>query len=172
VALADARIADARRHHQEALEIRAALGGEAEAAESRLALALVAIKDGRANDGLTEVAKATQALKMLHVQASECYAWGVAAAVLASAGRAVDAREAAESAERLRPAVQTVSRRLWIGIYLARADASRGLRDRAVASLRKATAEAKQRGFAWLAREGQRAISDILATPTPSPGKR
>jgi tetratricopeptide (TPR) repeat protein len=171
VALADDRIADARRHHQEALDIRAALGGEAEAAESRLALALVAIKDGRANEGLTEVAKATQALKALHVQASECYAWGVAAAVSASAGRAVEAREAAESAERLLPAVQTVSRRLWIGIYLARADASRGLRDRAVASLRKATAEAKQRGFAWLAREGQRAMSDILATPTSIPGR-
>jgi tetratricopeptide (TPR) repeat protein len=172
VALADARIADARRHHQEALSIRSALGGDAEAAESRLALALLAIKDGRANEGVTEAAQATQALTTLRLQASQCYAWSVAAAASSFAGRAADARKAAEAAERLLPTVQTVSRRLWIAIHLARADASQGLRDRATASLREATADAKRRGFAWLAREGQRALSDIQATPAsrPTPG--
>ena len=160
VALADARprLADARRRHQEALDIRAALGGVAEAAESRLALALVAIQEGRATDGVAEVAKATQALKALRLQASECYASSVAAVVAGFAGRAADSREAADTAERLLPRVQTVSRRLWIAIHLARADASRGLRDRAAASLRDVASEAKRRGFAWLAREAQRAL--------------
>jgi tetratricopeptide (TPR) repeat protein len=160
VALADARprLADARRRHQEALDIRTALGGASEAAESRLALALVAIQEGRAIDGVAEAAKATQALKALRLQAGECYASSVSAVVAGLAGRAADSREAAASAERLLPRVQTVSRRLWIAIHLARADASRGLRDRAAASLREVAADAKRRGFAWLAREAQRAL--------------
>ena len=171
VALADARPADARRHHQEALDIRSALGGEAEAAESRLALALVSIEEGRADESVTEVGKATRALKALHLQASECYAWSVAAAVSGFANRAADAGDATEAAQRLLPAVQTVSRRLWISIHLARADASRGMRDRAAASLREATADAKRRGFAWLAREGQRALADVLGTSTSRPNR-
>jgi tetratricopeptide (TPR) repeat protein len=163
VALAGGRIAEARRHHQEALDIRSALGSEAEAAESRLALALVAIREGRSKENLADVADATQALKALRVPASECYGWSVAAVVSAFAGQPAESRQAAENAQRLLPSVQTVSRRLWIAIHLARASASLGGRDRSAADLRDVAEDAKRRGFAWLARESQRALSEIQA---------
>ena len=172
VALADGKVVEARRRHQEALGIREALGGEAEAAESRLALALVAIQEGRTADGRADVAKATQALKALHLEATECYAWGVAAAVSAFAGDAADAAKAIEVAEGLFPRVQTVSRRLWITIHLARANASRGLADRAASSLREASAEAKRLGFARIDREAQRTLADILAPAAAPPSTR
>ena len=130
VAVADGRIADARRHHQEALSIRSALGSDAEAAESRLALALIAANEGRAQESVAEAANATQALNALRLQASECYGWSVAAAVIGVRGRTAESRAAAETAQRLLPSVQTVSRRLWIAILLARADALQGGRDR------------------------------------------
>ena len=167
VAVADGRIADARRHHQEALGIRSALGSDAEAAESRLALALIAASEGRAQESVTEAANATQALKALRLQASECYGWSVAAVVSAAAGRPVESRAAAETAQRLLPSVQTVSRRLWIAILLARADALQGGRDRAAAALRETGAEAKRRGFGWLARESQRALAETQAASPP-----
>jgi len=172
VALAGVQIADARRRHQEALEIRAALGSEAESAESRLALAAVAMQEGRAADAEPDVLRATQAFKTLRLEASECYAWSVAAAVSGFAGRAEHALTASETAERLLPHVQNVSRRLWITIYLARADGARGLRDRAAASLREAAAEAKRRGFTRVEREGQRALADIMTPSSAPPSNR
>ena len=60
-----------------------------------------------------------------------------------------------------------MSRRLWIAILLARADALQGGRDRAAAALREAAAEAKRRGFAWLARESQRALAETQAASPP-----
>ncbi len=167
VALAGGRIAEARRHHQEALEIRSALRSGAEAAESQLALGVVAIREGRAQESLTEVANATQALKARGLRANECYGWSVTAAVLAGAGQAAEAGKAAETARGLLPSVQTVSRRLWISISLARTDALRGERDRAARALREAAAEAQRRGFVWLAREGQRGLSEIPTALAP-----
>ena len=167
VALAGGRIADARRHHQEALEIRSALRSGAEAAESQLALGVVTIREGRAQESLTEVANATQALKARGLRANECYGWSVTAAVLAGAGQAAEAGKAAETARGLLPSVQTVSRRLWISISLARTDALRGESDRAARALREAAAEAQRRGFVWLAREGQRGLSEIPTALAP-----
>jgi tetratricopeptide (TPR) repeat protein len=160
VALVDSHPEIARRRNEEALEIRLALGGQTEVAESRLALARVAIAERKSTGASADVQSAIETFQARQLAASEAYGWAVRSASALSANRATDA-PAVDAAERLLPRVQTISRRLWITIQIARARAGQGRLAQARASLDAVAAQARQRRFVWLEREARQALNDL-----------
>jgi hypothetical protein len=162
LALAEGRAEDARTRHTESLQIRTRLGSHTELAESRLALARVGLVPEGVNT-LEDVRRAITAFRERRLRAAECYGWAVHAAASLNTDQSKEAADAADRAEQLLPRVQTLSRRLWIGIQISRVNAATRDRGRAIASLRSTLAQARSRGFVLLEREAQRALVSVSA---------
>jgi tetratricopeptide (TPR) repeat protein len=168
VAHARGQTAEARRQHNEALEIRTTVGGQTEAAENNLALARIAADEGHPEAAGEDVRAALDAFKARGLAADESYAWAVQAAVSLASKRMADAGQAADRAERLLPRVQTVGRRLWITIQIARVRAAGDRADTARAALHETAGLARRQGFLLLEQEARRAMAALTENPRPA----
>ena len=135
-------LAGAGKAYEEALALRTALGGSVTIAKSEMALARLAVEEGRpetAEPRLRSVADVFAAGKAADDEAS---AQGALAAALLSLGRSAEASSAAERAAGLSARTQSPHVRLAVGLDVARVRAADGQLEAAFGELSRLSAEA------------------------------
>jgi tetratricopeptide (TPR) repeat protein/TolB-like protein/predicted Ser/Thr protein kinase len=154
-------LAGARRHHEEAQSIRAGLRAVFAAAKSRLALAGVAVAEGRFQAGEPLASAALEVFVAQKAVDWEAMARAALAVALLGAGRPADARRALARAPELSARSLSPRVRLTVALAAARVEAAEGRAGAASRRLAAAGAEAGTLRFAGLLLELRLAQGEI-----------
>jgi tetratricopeptide (TPR) repeat protein len=166
IALMQGDLALARRRHQEALDMRTALGEKGTAAESRAALARLALDEGQPAAAEAMAREAIAVFENQMANDNEATARGVLALALAGQGRQPAAAREASRARALVKDSQNALARLPVAIAAAQVEAASAPRD-AVRALEAARREAEQLGIPRAAFEARRALADVERRTSP-----
>ncbi|MCP4656011.1 MAG: protein kinase [bacterium] len=161
LAMVTADLDGARQRHESALELLEELGGRVEAAENRVARALISVEEGRPDAYLDEVEASIAFFRRQGMENREAFACAVQASAYLALGRTEDARRACGRAEELLASCQNVAVRLFTSVQIARTDAVDGEIDKAMASLEATIAEAVRREFVLAEYEARLALAEI-----------
>jgi tetratricopeptide (TPR) repeat protein/tRNA A-37 threonylcarbamoyl transferase component Bud32 len=168
VALMQGDLAQARRRHQEGLDIRTALGEKGTAAESRSAMAALALEEGQPPAAEMLAREAAAVFEGQMASDNEAYARALAAVAMATQGRQPAAAREAARARALVQRSQNTMVRLPVAIAAARVEAATAPRD-ALRALDAARREAEKLGVPRAAFEARRAIAEVERR-TSAPG--
>jgi tetratricopeptide (TPR) repeat protein len=158
--LSEGDLASAQRHHQEALELRTQLGEKGTAAESRVALAVVALEKGLAADAESLAREAAVVFEEQHASDNEARARAMLALAMLWQNRRDPAFREVEHAESLVRDSQNVLARMAVGIAMGHLEAVRNPSG-AIRQLESLKSEAVQRGILRYEFAARRAIIDI-----------
>ena len=160
IALVQGDLGLARQRHQEALDMRTALGEKGTAAESRAALAVLALEEGQAANAEALSREAIAVFEGQMASDNEANARAVLALALAAQGRQPAAVREAARARALVKESQNAMARLPVAIAAARVDAAAAPRD-ALRALDAARREAEKLGIPRPVFEARRAQAEI-----------
>jgi hypothetical protein len=171
VALMRGDVSLAKQRHNDALAIRMTLGERGTAAESRGALAVLALEEGRAVEAEKLARGAIAVFAEQSAPGNEAMARATLALAMLAEGRRAPAAREIDRAQALVKNSQHVLARLPVEIAAARvsSDANPGA---AVASLEAIRAEAVKRGIPRLEFEARRAIAEIEGRRSLSAGAK
>jgi tetratricopeptide (TPR) repeat protein len=164
VLYAEGKLPEARKKDEEALAILVQLGEQLFMPEARVALARVAIEEGRPGEGETTARQAAQAFAKHKASDHEAVAQSVLAAALLAQGKLAESKQAAARASAISTKSQSQRVRLAVAIVGARVRASSGAAaDTAAAlrSLRAVRAEAEKADRRGLALEAELALGEV-----------
>jgi hypothetical protein len=160
IALMRGDLALAKQRHGEALAIRTALGEKGTAAESRSALAVVALEDGKATEAEKLAASAAEVFTAQSAPDNEAMARATLALATLAQGRRAEATREIERAQALVKNPQHVLTRQPVLIAAARVT-SAGNPGAALSSLEAIRADAVKRGIARTEFDARRAAAEI-----------
>lgn len=150
----------AKQRHNDALAIRQALGERGTAAESRSALAALALEEGRSSDAEKLASEAAAVFAAQSAPDNEAMARAVMAQAMLAQARAAAAAREIERAQALVKSPQHVLARLPVSIAAARVTAASNP-GAALTALEAVRADAVRRGIARSEFEARRAIAEI-----------
>ena len=150
----------AKQRHSDALTIRTALGEKGTAAESRSALAVIALEEGRAAEAETLAADAATVFAGQSAPDNEATARAVLALAMLTQGRRAPAVREIERAQALVKSPQHVLARLPVMIAAARIS-SEDSAGGALSRSRRSGSKPSRRGIARSEFEARRAIAEI-----------
>lgn len=153
-------LAAARKRHREALEMRREAWSSQVAAESRLALARLALETGQPEDALQTARSELPGLSRGGT-AKETEAVAVVTSALVALDRLEELEEQVRRLASLLTRCQTVPTRLWAGIELARGQAALGARDEALRTAESVREESQRRGFHLIEMEARLVLAEL-----------
>jgi tetratricopeptide (TPR) repeat protein len=157
-------LAAARKSHAEALAIRREIGDTRAAAESHLALAVLAIEAGDVGAAESAVREQVKTFRQSNTPDKEALALGVLARALLAQGQTSAAREAIERATALSQKTQDTTVRLTVAIDASRVRAASGNVSgvgEARKALEAAAADATTEGLTGLLLEARLALGQV-----------
>ena len=169
--LAEAQLADAidamskrdlekaKQLHEEAFQLRGEVWSSQVAAQSRLALAQLAIKDGEPESGLAMAREVLSAVEGQNTE-EELRARVVVAVGLLETQRLDELSGWVRELDKLISECQSVPTRLWASLHLARCRAALG-DEKAAQALEAVQAESDRRGFRLLEQEARLALANL-----------
>jgi len=150
----------ARKRHRDALEMRREAWSSQVAAESRLALARLALETGRPGDALQSARSELPGLSR-GGREKETRAVSVVTAALVALDRADELEDQVMRLASLLTRCQTVPTRLRAGIELARGQAALGARDEALRTVESVREESQRRGFHLIEMEARLVLAEL-----------
>jgi eukaryotic-like serine/threonine-protein kinase len=161
VAVRRGDLADARRRHEEALAIRAQIGEEKSAGESRLLLAALTLEEGRAQDAEAQLRPLPDAFRKAGSPEYEAWARAFRARAFIATGNVAAAQAEVRRARALAGPVIPPEVRFVLAVAEGRVRASAGDAAGAAKSLEATAAEARAAGLKGYELEARLALAEV-----------
>jgi tetratricopeptide (TPR) repeat protein len=150
----------AQRHHQESLDLRTQLGEKGTAAESRAALAVLALEQKQTAEAESLAREAAVVFEEQRAANNEAMARSTVALAMLAQGKRDTARREIEHARALVRNTQNVDAKMSVALASAQIGAV-GAAPAAIRELESLLSEAVKRGIPRFAFEARRALADI-----------
>jgi tetratricopeptide (TPR) repeat protein len=160
LALVQGDLARSQRHHQEALQMRTQLGEKGTAAQSRQALAMIALEESRAAEAESLVREAAMVFEEQHAAENEATARATLALAMSRQGKRDPARREVERARALLRNSQKVFGKMFVAIAASRIESTSD-KEAAIRELESLRSDAVRLGLPRYEFEARRALAEI-----------